>query len=615
MTLQPTPASNGRISPVLIRSLGCIGSASLLSSGLLLNGLALAQETLDSALLDESAPIAAIESAPAYVAPEPAYVEPEPAYVAPEPAYVAPEPAYVAPEPVYVAPVEPVVLYEPEPVYEAPLPAPALESPVVQLSPEELTPPASYQDYAEETQVETVFDEPLQDYAPRLDVVPSEAAGGSFIDNSDLYSTGATDSEVIYAEDAELLENPEVIVSEPAVNGTETIEEVAPSIAAPAQSIAGEPANVDAPLTAEAAESSVPTNVTAAQAEKIQPAAAPNVIGSSRNNNLPSPSTAATTQVAGHASQSSGYSVTYPTASKNPLSVAVHSLGQNFSSSLNVSSYFARTQRPNGVIGNGDRQLLFPLSMPAPISSVFGWRTHPIFGNRRFHSGTDLAAEQGTPIVATLSGQASTADFVGGYGLTVVLDHADGKHQTLYGHMSEIYVQPGQIVQQGEVIGRVGSTGNSTGPHLHFEIRELTNEGWVAIDPGRFLEGSIAQLMQLLRSEPMQPISIAQIPIKLSPGQLASANPQKPIKLSTGLQPLLQKQQPQQLAQGFKPTTPLEQKVVEVVKALEGSPVARTQATAPSNTTQFTASPVSYQQSGLTKLVTQAIEHDHDHNH
>jgi len=78
--------------------------------------------------------------------------------------------------------------------------------------------------------------------------------------------------------------------------------------------------------------------------------------------------------------------------------------------------------------------------------------------------------------------------------------------------------------------------------------------------------------MQLLRSEPMQPISIAQIPIKLSPGQLSS-NQQRPVKLATGLQPLLQKQQPE----AFRPTTPLEQKVVEVVRALEGTPTSPSQ--------------------------------------
>ncbi len=581
MTLQPNNSSNGRISPLVVRSLGCLGSASLLSSSLIINGLALAQEAIDAPL--EPAPIAAIE--PAYVEPEPVYVEPEPVYIPqaePAATYVEPEPAYEEPA-YYEAPVayeEPAYYEEPvyeEPAYEAPLPAPILESPVVNLTPQDLEPAQVYQDYAAETQVETVFDAPLEDYAPRPELAPVESAGGNFIDDSDLYSTGATGSEAVYAEDAELLSNPEVIVNEPSVNQPGTPNVTPAGVAAPAEAVAGSPteavagspASVDAPLTADAAQAA-PTNVSPEQAAKIQTAVQPTLNNPGRNGHLPAPASAATTEIAGSATHNNGYSVTYPTSS--PLGVAVHSLGQNLAPSLNIGSYFARTQRPNAVQGNGDRQLLFPLSMPAPISSVFGWRTHPIFGNRRFHSGTDLAAEQGTPIVATLSGKTSTADFVGGYGLTVVLDHADGKHQTLYGHMSEIYVQPGQIVRQGEVIGRVGSTGNSTGPHLHFEIRELTNDGWVAIDPGRFLEGSIAQLMQLLRNQPMQPISIAQIPIKLSPGQLAGVQPQQkqqqqPVKLATGLKPLLQKQN----EISFKPMTPLEQKVVEVVKALEGS--------------------------------------------
>lgn len=537
MTLQPHSSSNGRISPLLIRSLGCLGSAGLLSSSLVLQGLALAQEAIDIPF-EEPAPIAAAE--PVYV-----------------------EPAYVEPEPVYVPTAEPAAVYvEPEPAYEEPLPAPVLESPVVNLTPQDLAPANSYSEPVAETQVETVFDAPLEDYAPRPDAsaTATGSADSNFIDDSDLYSTGATGGEAIYAEDAELLTNPEVIVIDSDA-GESGAPEVTPGLAAPSQSVA-EAQNVDAPLTAEAANSATPTNVTPAQAAKIQTAAQPQV---NTNANLPSPSSAATTQVAGNASQSNGYSVTYPTSS--PLTMAVQSLGQNLAPSLNISSYFARTQRPNAVPGNGDRQLLFPLSMPAPISSVFGWRTHPIFGNRRFHSGTDLAAEQGTPIVATLSGRTSTADFVGGYGLTVVLDHADGKHQSLYGHMSEIYVQPGQVVRQGEIIGRVGNTGNSTGPHLHFEIRELTGDGWVAIDPGRFLEGSIAQLMHLLRDQPMEPISIAQVPIRLTPGQLADGQPQQTLKLATGLKPLLQKQN----SSSFKPMTPLEKKVVEVVKALEGT--------------------------------------------
>jgi murein DD-endopeptidase MepM/ murein hydrolase activator NlpD len=146
---------------------------------------------------------------------------------------------------------------------------------------------------------------------------------------------------------------------------------------------------------------------------------------------------------------------------------------------------------PNGII--------FPLSVPASITSIFGWRNHPVTGETRFHSGTDIGAATGTPVVAAFTGQVEVADFVGGYGLTAVLNH-NGAVQTLYGHMSQLFVQPGQWVQQGTVIGLVGSTGVSTGPHLHFEIRQLTPEGWVATDPGVHLQYALSQLMQSMRT-------------------------------------------------------------------------------------------------------------------
>lgn len=127
----------------------------------------------------------------------------------------------------------------------------------------------------------------------------------------------------------------------------------------------------------------------------------------------------------------------------------------------------------------------FPLSIPAPITSPVGWRIHPISGQQRFHAGTDFGAPTGTPVVAARSGQVAIADYIGGYGATVVLDHADYNQQTLYAHLSQILVPPGTWVKAGTVIGLVGSTGNSTGPHLHFEVRQLTDRGWVAVNPIR----------------------------------------------------------------------------------------------------------------------------------
>ena len=81
----------------------------------------------------------------------------------------------------------------------------------------------------------------------------------------------------------------------------------------------------------------------------------------------------------------------------------------------------------------------------------------------------------------------------------MIINHTSAQ-QTLYGHMSEIFVRPGQWVEPGSVIGRVGSTGNSTGPHLHFEVRHLTQDGWVAVDPGVELQIGLSQLVQSSRT-------------------------------------------------------------------------------------------------------------------
>jgi murein DD-endopeptidase MepM/ murein hydrolase activator NlpD len=143
--------------------------------------------------------------------------------------------------------------------------------------------------------------------------------------------------------------------------------------------------------------------------------------------------------------------------------------------------------------------MMFPLSFAAPITSIFGWRVHPITGDRRFHAGTDLGVPRGTAILAAAKGQVETADWMGGYGLAVTINH-NSAQQTLYGHMSEIFVSPGQWVEAGTVIGRVGSTGNSTGPHLHFEVRHRTQNGWVAVDPGVQLQAGLSNLVQNTRT-------------------------------------------------------------------------------------------------------------------
>lgn len=104
------------------------------------------------------------------------------------------------------------------------------------------------------------------------------------------------------------------------------------------------------------------------------------------------------------------------------------------------------------------------------LTSGYGMRVHPVTGGMRAHKGIDLSSPVGTPIYATADGVVSKASWFGGYGLYVSLEHG-GNLQTRYGHMSRLNVAEGQRVNKGEIIGFVGSTGRSTGPHLHYEVR------------------------------------------------------------------------------------------------------------------------------------------------
>lgn len=103
------------------------------------------------------------------------------------------------------------------------------------------------------------------------------------------------------------------------------------------------------------------------------------------------------------------------------------------------------------------------------LASGFGYRIHPIYKVRKFHSGIDFSAPTGTPIYATGDGKIEKAKYVRGYGRRVIINHGYG-HKTLYAHMSKIEVKRGQKVKRGELIGLVGSTGLSSGPHLHYEV-------------------------------------------------------------------------------------------------------------------------------------------------
>lgn len=120
----------------------------------------------------------------------------------------------------------------------------------------------------------------------------------------------------------------------------------------------------------------------------------------------------------------------------------------------------------------GGRVSRRPYSAPSPgrRPGGFGMRTDPIMGRPRYHAGVDLPETTGTPVYATADGRISTAGRARGYGLLVTIRHPTG-YETRYAHMSRIAVTSGQFVQRGRLIGYVGSTGRSTGPHLHYEVR------------------------------------------------------------------------------------------------------------------------------------------------
>ncbi len=126
-----------------------------------------------------------------------------------------------------------------------------------------------------------------------------------------------------------------------------------------------------------------------------------------------------------------------------------------------------------------------PIANPVPgmpVSSPFGTRRDPLLGMIAFHSGMDFRAISGSSVLATADGTVTAADYNGGYGNMVEIDHGNGL-TTRYGHMSQILVSVGQRVKLGDAIGKVGSTGRSTGPHLHYEVRKNGN----AINPVGYL--------------------------------------------------------------------------------------------------------------------------------
>jgi murein DD-endopeptidase MepM/ murein hydrolase activator NlpD len=137
--------------------------------------------------------------------------------------------------------------------------------------------------------------------------------------------------------------------------------------------------------------------------------------------------------------------------------------------SVLIQRRLAQQRLRGNVAYRGTGQMVFPSN--GEITSSFGWRMHPILGYERFHAGIDFGADYGSNIFAADDGVVIFAGWYGGYGNAVIIDHGGGI-TTLYGHASELFVQEGQSVQQGSTIASVGSTGLSTGPHLHFEVRQ-----------------------------------------------------------------------------------------------------------------------------------------------
>jgi murein DD-endopeptidase MepM/ murein hydrolase activator NlpD len=139
----------------------------------------------------------------------------------------------------------------------------------------------------------------------------------------------------------------------------------------------------------------------------------------------------------------------------------------------------------------GDRlKVLASTPSLAPVSGFFsdgyGWRRDPIDGSREFHKGVDIVAPTGTPVRATADGLVTAAGRMAGYGSMIHLVHGYGM-ATRYGHLSKVVVSPGQRVKRGDLIGYVGSTGRSTGPHLHYEVFRAGAQ----VDPRKYLGESL----------------------------------------------------------------------------------------------------------------------------
>lgn len=224
-----------------------------------------------------------------------------------------------------------------------------------------------------------------------------------------------------------------------------------------------------------------------------------------------------------------------------PAEVSVADLGE--SSSLDPSIPYSATLVPLLASASGPPPLaapdqvgvlVYPLAAPAVGVDPWGWRYSESKGRWRMHTGLDLMAPRGTPVLAALAGRVHLVQWIDGYGLTVVLDHGDGR-RSLYGHLDAVAVRPGQVVRGGESLAVVGMTGRTSGPHLHFEWRTQQGSAWVAHDPTPLLP--VARPSPLLASELQRLRALGQPETQTLPLSFSVPPPQPPPLLASDAAP------------------------------------------------------------------------------
>lgn len=183
-----------------------------------------------------------------------------------------------------------------------------------------------------------------------------------------------------------------------------------------------------------------------------------------------------------------------PTSVPQPQTSVPHQPRQSIQRSRGVAYRQPTAPKPTTLV----ETIGYPLTSQFAVTSVFGWRTHPVKGGSSFHAGVDLGAPHGTPTLTMLSGQVIHADWEGGYGKSIVIEHPGTGLKTRYAHLSQIHVQPGQWVDKGWHIGDSGATGMVTGPHAHIEM--IMNGQ--PVDPRPYLAQSSRQAVLINRLHP-----------------------------------------------------------------------------------------------------------------